>query len=305
MALTIAGELFCNGVPLSNADDAAPKWDIVTNQEMFTRAVAQFDSALAITGVAADVGNMARVGKARAQVDLGQWAAAATTVSGVPTSFVYNAEYSQSSLVNVIYDWMVATANFSPSDKEGGNGLDFVSARDPRIQVARNASGVATTRLGQDGSTPAYTILNGFTNGAAPTRLATGVEARMIEAEAALQAGTGTAFLTALNAPRSDAAVRTAWGATAASDLPPLTDPGSAAARQDLLFRERAFWMYLTTHRVGDLRRLVRQYSRPASSVWPSGAYFKGGTYGTDQNITPSFAEANNPDWKACTDRNP
>jgi hypothetical protein len=305
MALTIAAELFCNGVPLSNADDAAPKWEIVTNQQMFQRAVAQFDSALAIGGIAADVANLARVGKGRAQVDLGQWAAAATTVASVPTSFVYNAEYSAVSNVNVIYDWMVATANFSPSDREGGNGLDFVSARDPRIQVARNAAGAPTTRLGQDGSTPAYTILNGFTNGAAPTRLATGVEARLIEGEAALQAGNAAAFLTALNTPRADAAVRTAWGATAAADLTPLTDPGTAAARQDLLFRERAFWMYLTTHRVGDLRRLVRQYSRAATSVWPTGAYFKGGTYGTDQNITPSFAEANNPEWKACTDRNP
>jgi hypothetical protein len=221
----------------------------------------------------------------------------------VPTSFVYNAEYSQSSLVNTIFDWMVNTANFSPSDKEGGNGLDFVSARDPRIQVARNAAGVATTRLGQDGSTPAFTI-QGYATGSAPTRLATGVEARLIEAEAALQAGNSSAYLAALNAARADAAVRTAYG-VAAGDLPALTDPGSATARQDLLFRERGFWMYLTTHRVGDLRRLVRQYGRAATSVWPSGAYFKGGTYGTDQNITPSFAEANNPDWKGCADRNP
>jgi hypothetical protein len=302
MALTIAGELFCNGVPLSNADDAAPKWEIVTNVQMFNRAVAVFDSALG-GAPAADVANLARVGKARAQVDLGQWAAAATTVASVPTSFVYNAEYSQSSLVNTIFDWMVNTANFSPSDKEGGNGLDFVSARDPRIQVARNAAGVATTRLGQDGSTPAFTI-QGYATGSAPTRLATGVEARLIEAEAALQAGNASAYLAALNAARADAAVRTAYG-VAAGDLPALTDPGSATARQDLLFRERGFWMYLTTHRVGDLRRLVRQYGRAATSVWPSGAYFKGGTYGTDQNITPSFAEANNPDWKGCADRNP
>jgi len=39
--------------------------------------------------------------------------------------------------------------------------------------------------------------------------------------------------------------------------------------------------------------------------VWPTGAYFKGGTYGTDQNITPSFAERNNANWEGCTDRNP
>jgi hypothetical protein len=303
MALTIAGELFCNGVPLANANDAEPAWEIVTNAQMFQRAVVQFDSALA-GAPAADVANMARVGKARALVDLGQWAAAAAAVAAVPTSFVYNAEYSQTSLVNTIFDWMVGTANFSPADREGGNGLDFVSARDPRVAVTRNAAGVPTTRLGQDGTTPAFTIL-GYANGSAPTKLATGVEARLIEAEAALQVGNTAAYLAALNAPRADAATRTAFGITVAGDLPPLTDPGSATSRQDLLFRERAFWMYLTTHRVGDLRRLVRQYGRAATSVWPSGAYFKGGTYGTDQNITPSFAEANNPEWKGCTDRNP
>ena len=54
--------------------------------------------------------------------------------------------------------------------------------------------------------------------------------------------------------------------------LPPLADPGSARARQDLLFRERGFWMYLTSHRLGDLRRLVRQYGRPVAEVFPAGA---------------------------------
>jgi hypothetical protein len=60
-----------------------------------------------------------------------------------------------------------------------------------------------------------------------------------------------------------------------------------------------------TPHRVGDLRRLVRQYNRLSTAVWPTGAYAKGGTYGTDQNIKPSIAETNNPTWKACTDRDP
>ena len=80
---------------------------------------------------------------------------------------------------------------------------------------------------------------------------------------------------------------------------------GSADARINLLFRERAFWFYLTATRVGDLRRLQRQYNRPATAVWPTGAYFKGGTYGTDVTLTPSFAEFNNTAYKGCTDRNP
>src|SRR5881397_2326233 len=65
-----------------------------------------------------------------------------------PTSFVYNAEYAQGTLTNDIYDWMVATANFAPANKEGGNGLDFFSAEDPRVVMS------TTTRTGQDGVTP-------------------------------------------------------------------------------------------------------------------------------------------------------
>lgn len=309
LALTISGELFCNGVPLSDANDQTPSFTVVSNAEMFQAAVAQSDSALALlsTSVADQPQRyVARIAKARALVDLARFADAAAVVAAggdgagsaaVPTSFVANAEYSATTLVNVIYDWMVGTANFGPADNEGGNGLDFISARDPRVVVSE------TSRLGQDGSTQVFTI-QGYPNGAAPTRLATGVEARMIEAEAALQAGNPAGMIAALNAARGDAGVRAAWSIPAGA-LEPLVDPGSEAARVDLVFRERAFWMYLTTHRVGDLRRLVRQYQRPATSVWPSGAYFKGGTYGADQNITPSFAERNNANWSGCTDRDP
>ena len=48
LSLSIAGELFCNGVPLSNADDTAPEFTTVSNAEMFTSAVAQSDSASAV-----------------------------------------------------------------------------------------------------------------------------------------------------------------------------------------------------------------------------------------------------------------
>ena len=63
--------------------------------------------------------------------------------------------------------------------------------------------------------------------------------------------------------------------------------------------------MYMTAHRVGDLRRLSRQYSRAPETIWPTGAYFKGGVYGADVALKPSQAEQNNGVWKTCTDRNP
>ena len=84
------------------------------------------------------------------------------------------------------------------------------------------------------------------------------------------KAGDATGWLGKLNDAR----------ATSAGTLAALADPGTDDARVDLLFRERAFWMYFTSHRIGDLRRLVRQYGRAQETVWPSGNYFKGGVYG-------------------------
>jgi starch-binding outer membrane protein, SusD/RagB family len=83
-----------------------------------------------------------------------------------------------------------------------------------------------------------------------------------------------------------------------------LTDPGTADAQVDLLFRERAFWLFLTGHRLGDLRRLIRQYGRTADTVFPSGTYFKGGQpYGAAVNLPLPATETNNPKVTGCLDR--
>jgi hypothetical protein len=84
--------------------------------------------------------------------------------------------------------------------------------------------------------------------------------------------------------------------------LAPLPAAGSSAAQVDQLFKERAYWLFLTSHRLGDLRRLVTQYNRGAETVFPTGTYHKSGTYGTDVNSPVPQAEENNPNFKreAC-----
>jgi len=70
------------------------------------------------------------------------------------------------------------------------------------------------------------------------------------------------------------------------------------------MFSERAFWLFGTGHRLGDLRRLVRHYGRAAESVFPTGAYFKGGVYGSDVNLPIPLEESNNPlAQTGCLDR--
>ena len=72
--------------------------------------------------------------------------------------------------------------------------------------------------------------------------------------------------------------------------------------------RERAFWFYLTAHRLGDLRRLVNQYGRAKESVYPTGAYHKQGlTRGTQATLIVPHQEENNPNYQAsaCTVNTP
>jgi hypothetical protein len=118
----------------------------------------------------------------------------------------------------------------------------------------------------------------------APVTIVGGMEARMIEAEAQLRAGS-TAYLTTLNAARATV-----------TGLAPLPLAATTAERVDQLFRERAFWLFGRGHRLGDLRRLIRQYGRSAETVFPTGAWHKNDArYGTDVTIPVPAAEANNP----------
>ena len=112
-------------------------------------------------------------------------------------------------------------------------------------------------------------------------------------------AGNGAAMVDTLSAVRADSTGNGGF------NLPALADPGSTAGQVDLLFRERAFWLFATGHRLGDMRRLVRQYGRAVDSVFPNGAYFKGGNYGTDVNIPVPFQETNNPNFQGCLNRDP
>lgn len=283
----LAGEHFCNGLPFSDVVNGDFVYGgPITVDSAFTRAVAWSDSALQyVDGDEGDlVTNMARIVKGRALLNRGQFAAAGAAVAAVPTDFVYLITHSANTVVNELWSINVGQKRYVVADEEGGNGLPFVSARDPRVTTEGEG-------LSFDSQTPfvGQTIYGQFD----PVAIASGIEARLIEAEAALQAGDAGTWLGKLNAARATR-----------SDLAPLDDPGDATARINLMFRERAFWMFGTGHRLGDLRRLIRQYGRAAETIFPTGAYPKGGNYSTDVNIPLSADEANNPHFAGCTDRN-
>jgi hypothetical protein len=287
---TLFGENYCSGVPFSSLDGsgAVTYGDPQTRDQVLTIAVAKFDSAITIAtdNEDDDLANLARVGKARALLDLGRFADAAAAAASVPTDFEYLIRSSANSLRqnNGIWNYTANSFAFSVQDNEGGNGLPWRAANDPRLEI------VATGQRGFDRFTP-FNLQLKYPDLASDVVLASGIEARLIQAESQLRAGTvGAAFAT-LN------------GLRATVGLGPLVDPGTEVARVNLLFRERAFWMWGTSHRLGDLRRLVRQYGRAQETVFPSGAYHKGGSYGSDVNFPVSSDERNNPKFTGCIDR--
>jgi hypothetical protein len=85
-----------------------------------------------------------------------------------------------------------------------------------------------------------------------------------------------------------------------------LPTPGNATAATDLFFREKAFWQFGRGNRLGDMRRLIRQYGRTQDQVFPVGKFHKpgGGSYSTDVNLPVTDNEKTNPNFTGCIDRN-
>jgi hypothetical protein len=283
---TFLGEAVCSGIPLGALSDAGPVYGTpLTTAELLTRAAADFDSALVYAVDTARVLNLARVGKGRALLDNGKFAEAAVAVGAVPTNFVFNAEYTAAlpDQQDVLYQWATVNRLVSVSDREGTNGLDFRSANDPRVPTAFVGKGA-------DGTSDIYQFTK-ITSAASPIVLASGIEARLIEAEAQLNAGNAAGAVATLNSLRATAITPA---------LAPLTLQATAVSQQDQVFRERAFWLFGTGHRHGDLRRLVRQYGRAAESVFPTGLARPGISYGTRMVFVPTATAGNNPAYKAC-----
>ncbi|MDQ7063687.1 MAG: RagB/SusD family nutrient uptake outer membrane protein [candidate division KSB1 bacterium] len=286
------GETFCSGVPFSKAP--ADGGELIygepqTTEQMFNAAVKHFDAALSAASGNDRLANLARVGKARALLGLGKNAEAAQTVASVPTDFVYNIEHSTNSRrqENGIYILTTVRRQWSIADGKGGNGLKYRSAMDPRVPWDGG------TTFGQDDITLYYNQLK-FNSSSSPVPLASGIEARLIEAEAAMQAGDNAKV----------AAIHNDLRATVGLDPVDLSGMSQDQV-MDYHFKERAFWLYSTGHRLGDLRRMVRVYGRQVSEVFPWGPYFKGGEYGQEVTFPIPQSEANNPFYKGCLDRNP
>src|SRR5215467_2675366 len=305
---------FCNGIPLGHTigiveTNGAP----LTTQQVYDSASAHLDTAIALAN-GTDAGSIyvlraAQVLKARVLVDKGQFAQAITFVANVPTTYIYDLTLSSSTSANGHWTLNNSVARVSVGDSfyvQGGqsitikNALPFASANDPRVPVALGSS-LSPKVAAEDGITTPLWLGQLWKNQYDPMTLISGVDARLYEAEAKLQANDIPGMMTILNA------LRTSSPLIAATRIPVMptiaTTPATRDAATDLLFREKAFWTFGRGQRLPDLRRLVRQYNRTDDKVFPTGTYFKGGNYGTDENFPVPSSEQTNPLFHGCLDR--
>lgn len=307
--------------------------------------------------------HLARIGKARALLGRGgdaNVALAAATVAGptpVPDNYVFFAEHSSNQttqynpIANLQQGGRYGVSNLEGADSAGtaipphnfflrtnnpganppgprdsatarvtapnAEGLNFRGAMDPRVYWAFGGPAFTT-------SIPKHVDLR-YAVFDDDVPVASGVEARLIQAEAALRAGDVAGYLTFMNNLRANATARitTLYPGTSTNvsesrrrmfntTLAPLTDPGIGAtspaaardARLRLLFRERAFWLFNTGHRQGDLRRMIRDYGYTHTQVFPTGPYYRtpGTFYGDDVAFPLPQREENNPQYvpSAC-----
>jgi len=320
---------YCNGIPLTDgAGDQVTFGTPLPVKDVFNVAIASFDTAMSIASgtdaASVSINRAARIGKARALLGVGlsNAPAAAALVTAIPTTYRYDVTASLTGGNNTLWDQAASQNRYTVADSLSGNArtivvknaIPFFSAHDPRVPAHyKIASNGKDTVKSQDGNTFVIQVdsLWGQTTAVA---VVAGLDARLIEAEAALQAGNAASMMAILNALRAAPLQITASSPTATGThpgwttpvMPPLADPGTQAGRVALLFREKAFWQFGRGHRLGDLRRLIRDYGRAAdgSDTFPVGVHFQGGVYGTDVNLPVTTDEqVGNPNFTACLDR--
>ena len=271
-SIALLGEAFCQG--------ALHVGPALTPVQMQDSAIVRFQQAITVAGAitsaeATKILGAARVGLARAYLQKGDNANALATANLVAPTFV------------------ATTAHIDDAQARGrlGDGVFLLSSgntqvvatpyrllADPRVTFV-DAGGNA-----QDGVTRLYRQTK-YAAITAPVRIASGLEARYIAAEAQLKINGSTAPALALIAERRTAGTQ-----------PPFTGTTTQQVLAELMDqRARDFW--LEGKHLGDVLR----NPTAAALVPPAGSPYYRPTFGTFQPLTclpvPFAEKANNPNF--------
>lgn len=260
----LLGEGFCTA-----AVDAGPE---LTQAQVLEIAVQRFTRAIeaAQAAGAEDILNMARVGRARALLDLGRVAEAGADAALVPESFdgVYaSASNASARRQNRIF---AQTNSGAISVAPEYRNLTFGGVADPRVAV------VDEEHVATDG-TPIFSQTK-YTEFGSPTPIATWEEAQLILAEARLAAGNVQGAVDIINTLHERAG------------LPAFSSSDPAVVMSEII-EERKRELFLEGQRLADVAR----YDLPLTPAAGT-AYRKGGTYGSQTCLPlPDVERLNNP----------
>ena len=268
-SLILLGEGMC-----SAALNVGPE---MTPAQLFAEAKLRFDEALTAATTANDAAtlNLARLGRARTQLNLGQHAGAATDAALIPATFVANTANDAVNVRRQNYSFFsINQSSFSTVDPSF-RGVTLNGAADPRVAVTdANRNGTTSgTRIFTPDKYPAFgTVMP----------IARYAEAQLIVAEARIVANDLTGAATAINAARNTRA-----------NMPQYSATGQTQAQvQAQLVEERRRELFLEGHRLGDLRRWSTPLLPAAGGAFPGG----GGNYGTQSCFPlPDVERINNP----------
>lgn len=270
-SLVLLGEGMCTlAISRINPDRTIDYGGEIQKDSVFKIAVTRFSEAIAAAQTAGntDITRMAFLGRARAKLNLGDYAGAKADAQQVPAGYVKNATYSDAigRRNNLVF---FDNSLNNTSSSIGGIYRTIVDARVPVVATDRVT--VATTIR--------HFYQTKYVTGSSPIPLATYEEAQLIIAEADIRAGSLAAALPILAASRTRGGQTAFTGTTQQEYLAELVD-------------QRRRELFLEGHHLGDIQR----YSIALSPVTGTPYHFGGGTYGTQTCFPlPAAEKQNNP----------
>lgn len=252
-SLVMLGESMCSAA-INVGPELAPA-------QLFQEAVLRFDKAVTHATAANDaqLTNFARLGRARAQLNLGQYAQAATDAATIPSTFVQgvspHATYSRRQ--NIAY--LHITETFFGTVDPTYRNLTLEGLPDPRVAVTN------TGRVGNVGGIQIWTP-NKYPTVTSSIPVAKYAEAQLILAETRIAANDLSGAATAINNARNSG------GRTG---MPQYSAAGQTQQQVlDQLIEERRREFFLEGHRFWDVRRFNLPLSPAVGTAYPAG-----GTY--------------------------